>query len=49
LAAVLDCRDRALVMKDLRQDRISKRSAIEDYGLTPEEVEAALFTIRSSL
>lgn len=32
-------RDRWCVMKDLRDGRISRRSAVEDYNLTPEEVD----------
>jgi N-methylhydantoinase B len=35
-------RDRELVKRDLREGRISRRAAIEDYGLSPEDVDAAL-------
>jgi N-methylhydantoinase B len=35
-------RDRALVARDLREGRISRRAAIEDYGLSPDEADAVL-------
>ncbi|MBI4338060.1 MAG: hydantoinase B/oxoprolinase family protein [Chloroflexi bacterium] len=35
-------RDRWRVKQDLKEGRISRRSAIEDYGLTPEEVDGVL-------
>ncbi len=35
-------RDRWRVVRDLREGRISRRSAIDDYGLTPQEADRAL-------
>jgi N-methylhydantoinase B len=40
-------RERALVLRDLREERISRQAAIEEYGLSAAEADAAL--LKSSM
>src|SRR5205823_1129781 len=35
-------RDRALVLRDLREEKISRRAAEDIYGLSPAEIETVL-------